>query len=481
MRFRPMATITARRGSIAAHLARTVGLVLLSFFASTCRSDKGPGPSLPPTNLGILTDPTTATAGVSISPSVTVIALDASGKMTTGYVGSVTLAISAGTGTSGATLLGTTTVLAEGGVAEFNNLKINIAGIGYRLQATANGLSPVTTRAFDITPGAAAKLVFTDEPPSPSTAGAFLTSQVTAQDALGNTATAFNGAVTMTITAGTGTSGATLSGTATVSADAGVASFSTLSINKAGTNYSLSATATNLTPDTSASFNIVSGEAWRIVIDTGNGQTATVGNPVATPPAVFVLDPNDNPVANEVVTFTVVSGGGSITGATATTNDAGIASVGSWTLGSTAGPNTLTAASGTLAGSPLSFTATGTPDIAYSIEINAGDGQSATVGTAVAASPAVIVRDRFDNPVPGVEVTFAVTSGGGTVTPATPVTTDANGIAAATSWTLGTAAGANTLTATAGTLVGSPVSFTAMGAALRRCAPVATPVPPASC
>src|SRR2546422_6848144 len=44
---------------------------------------------------------------------------------------------------------------------------------------------------------------------------------------------------------------------------------------------------------------------------------------------------------------------------------------------------------------------------------NAGDGQSATTGTAVASPPSVIVRDASNNPVQGVGVTFAPASGGG--------------------------------------------------------------------
>jgi len=55
----------------------------------------------------------------------------------------------------------------------------------------------------------------------------------------------------------------------------------------------------------------------------------------------------------------MASGGGSVTGSSATTNSAGIAMVGSWTLGASAGANTLTATSGTLSGSPVNFTATG--------------------------------------------------------------------------------------------------------------------------
>jgi len=41
------------------------------------------------------------------------------------------------------------------------------------------------------------------------------------------------------------------------------------------------------------------------------------------------------------------------------TDASGIATVGSWTLGTTAGTNTLAATAGGLTGSPLTFTATG--------------------------------------------------------------------------------------------------------------------------
>src|SRR5262245_39242657 len=146
MRYRPMATITARLGSIALHLARTVGLVLLSFSASTCRLDKATRPTPPPPIRASLSAATPGTAGVSIAPAVTVLALDASGKMTPGYKGNVTVAISITP--EGGTLSGTTTVSAVDGVATFTNLKIIRAGVGYQLQATASGLTPVTTAPF---------------------------------------------------------------------------------------------------------------------------------------------------------------------------------------------------------------------------------------------------------------------------------------------------------------------------------------------
>jgi hypothetical protein len=73
---------------------------------------------------------------------------------------------------------------------------------------------------------------------------------------------------------------------------------------------------------------------------------------------VLVRDINDNPVSGVPVTFEVVSGGGSITGGSTTTNNSGIAQVGSWTLGP-AGSNELraTAEGSGISGNPVTFTA----------------------------------------------------------------------------------------------------------------------------
>src|SRR5262249_51458178 len=78
--------------------------------------------------------------------------------------------------------------------------------------------------------------------------------------------------------------------------------------------------------------------------------------------------------------------------------------------------------------------------------------------------------DSSSNPVSGIGVTFAVASGGGTLTTAT-TTTDGSGLAS-TTLTLGASVGTNTVTATSGTLSGSPLTFTATGAALAPGTPV---------
>jgi uncharacterized protein YjdB/lysophospholipase L1-like esterase len=99
---------------------------------------------------------------------------------------------------------------------------------------------------------------------------------------------------------------------------------------------------------------------------------------------------------------------------------------------------------------------------AASIVPQSGDGQIAPLSEPVPTPPSIKVLDNENVPVKGVTVTFAVTSGGGTVTGAEAVT-NIDGIAAPASWTLGPLPGANTLSATSGVLTGSPVTFTANG------------------
>jgi adhesin/invasin len=204
------------------------------------------------------------------------------------------------------------------------------------------------------------------------------------------------------------------------------------------------------------------GVGDHIAADSGNAQTANAGSAVPIHPSVIVRDLYNNAVPGVSVTFAVASGGGAVSPTSAMTTDAnGRARVTSWTLGTTAGPNSLTATSGSLVGSPVTFTATGAPGPAAAITKAGGDGQSATVNTAVPTPPSAKVADQYGNGVPNAAVTFAVTGGGGSVTGASQ-TTDANGLATVGSWKLGTTAGGNALSATSGSF---SASFSATGTA----------------
>ena len=189
--------------------------------------------------------------------------------------------------------------------------------------------------------------------------------------------------------------------------------------------------------------------------------SGTVSKVFATPLTVRVGNRVGLPVSGATVTFRIATGGGSVSPATVVSDSLGRATA-TWTLGPTAGAQTLTATVDTVA--PVTFTAQAAPGAATAINKVAGDAQSAVVNTAVGVIPSVKVLDAGGNAVPDVVVTFAVATGGGSVA-AQMDTTGADGIALAGGWTLGTKSGANTLNAsidgnvvTAFTATGTPAA-----------------------
>ncbi|MGQ0815308.1 MAG: leishmanolysin-related zinc metalloendopeptidase [Gemmatimonadota bacterium] len=140
--------------------------------------------------------------------------------------------------------------------------------------------------------------------------------------------------------------------------------------------------------------------------ETSIDQTATAGTTVASTPRVVVKDARGAAVVGVSVTFTVTAGGGSVQNAATLTDASGSASAGRWTLGSTAGVNTVEARVGTLA--PVVFVATGisTPvaaPSAYAITVRylaaASARQQQAVANAVARWQTVITSDLMNIPV----------------------------------------------------------------------------------
>ena len=147
--------------------------------------------------------PTNEQAGTTISPAITVRAVDNGGATITSFTGNVTLAIA--TNPAGGTLSGTTTVAAVAGVATFSNVRINQAGAGYTLAASAAGLTGATSSAFSITPGpaAASTSTITAAPTSvPADGSSTSTITVELRDAFGNRLTSGGNVVTLSTTAG---------------------------------------------------------------------------------------------------------------------------------------------------------------------------------------------------------------------------------------------------------------------------------------
>jgi adhesin/invasin len=213
------------------------------------------------------------------------------------------------------------------------------------------------------------------------------------------------------------------------------------------------ATQVNFTAATTA------GAPATVALQAGDNQNAVAGAAVTTPPAVLVRDRFNNPVNATSVFFSVSAGGGTVTGAGAVTNSSGVATVGSWTLGPAVGANRLTAlvvANGVTA-NPVTFNATATAGAATAVSAQSATTLAATVGALVTPIPSIRVADANGNPVAGVNVTFAPSTGS-TVVGGTK-TTNLSGVAAPDGWQLGATAGTYTLSVSVGTL--SPVIFTA--------------------
>ena len=249
--------------------------------------------------------PGNTAAGSNISPAVTVLVQDTYGNTVSGDTSSVTVALTANPGSG--TLSGNKTVAAQSGLATFNNLSLNQVGSGYVLTATDGSLTSVSSAGFNITPGAAAKLVFSLQPSS-TPAGASITPTVAVlvQDANGNTAT--NDSSTVTLSIGTNPPGnGTLSGKTAVAAVNGAATFSGLSIDKAGTGYTLTASDGGLSSATSNGFNISAGAATKLVF--GQQPTsALAGAGISPAVTVLVQDAFGNTVINDSSSVTVSLG-----------------------------------------------------------------------------------------------------------------------------------------------------------------------------
>jgi hypothetical protein len=169
---------------------------------------------------------------------------------------------------------------------------------------------------------------------------------------------------TATITAG-GTQAYTATGYDAQGNSLGdVTSHTTFTISGSGSCTGATCTAT--TPGTytvtgtdgsvkgSATLTVTVGAAATVTIDTGNNQSANTRQAFTTPLSVTVTDADGNPVPGATVTFTIVPAtggtadfGGTTQTASATTNSSGVATAPTLDAGSTAGPFTITATSGT--------------------------------------------------------------------------------------------------------------------------------------
>lgn len=189
----------------------------------------------------------------------------------------------------------------------------------------------------------------------------------------------------------------------------------------------------------------------------GNNQSGPAGTQLPVALQAGLIDPYTGNAIDQAgipVTFTASPRSGVFSTPKTQTNSSGVAST-NYTLSTTPGVYTITAASKGYASAIFTVTATGSAPA--SIAIASGNNQSGPVKTSLKSPLKVKVKDAGGHPVIGISVTFSDGGAGGAVSPAT-ATTDSGGFAS-TTYTTGTVAGSVSITAsTAGV---APVAFKA--------------------
>ena len=364
------------------------------------------------------------TGGVAWSVQPVVRVVDAYGNLVTGATTSVSLALVPGTGTTGATLActGGQARAASGGIATFAGCKTDLAGAGYGLAASASGLAGVTSVPFTVAVGPAATLVFTTSPGG-GTGGTGWAVQpvVEVRDAGGNLVAGASLSVTLSITSGTGASGAVLActGGLAAAATAGVVTYTGCRIDRSAAGYTLKATGSGVGVGTSAAFAVTVGVPARLAF-TATPTTIVAGSPFNSQPVVAVQDAGGNLVvsATDMVTIGIAAGTGTpganptCTGGLGRAAVAGLATYGGCTVDRVGTGYALAASAPGLAGATSGgFGVTAGPAAALQFTVSPNGG---TGGSTWTIQPVVRIVDAWGNPATGsTTVTLGVAPGTG--------------------------------------------------------------------
>ncbi|HUX32726.1 MAG TPA: Ig-like domain-containing protein, partial [Gemmatimonadaceae bacterium] len=295
------------------------------------------------------------------------------------------------------------------------------------IASTPNGLRDSATVIVSALP---AKLVLVSGGSQTGAAGSALAQAVVVQVQAANGSPVAGAAVAF----GGGTGGATANpATATTGADGDAQTVVTLGHGSGAQTIVASVAGVS---DLTIAAAATAAAAASVAKVSGDAQDDTLGA-VLKPFVVAVTDAFGNPVAGASVKWTRIAGSGTVAAASTTTDAAGQASVG-YTLGHTAGTDTVRATLSGISGAAVNFTATGHLR-ATRITIASGDGQSALPGAVLPLPLTVLVADSTGKPVAGATVTWTAISPG-TLNPATSVS-DSLGHAS-TTMTLGSSGGA---------------------------------------
>jgi hypothetical protein len=259
------------------------------------------------TQLVFASQPGNSSGGSTLTVQPVVDVEDANGILVTTDNSTVALAVTPGSGSSGASLSGCTQT-ESAGVITFSGCAVSLAGNGYTLTASDGSLASATSTSFNVAVGAASNLVFTTQPTG-SASGTMLSTQpvIKVEDPAGNVVTSASTAITLTA------SGGSLSSCSGLSAVSGIVNVAGCNFSGlVGTDYTLSASASGLITGTSTYFNVTVGQPTKLVFTTATSGVASQSatSMFTTQPVVSVEDSAGNVVTTfaSPVTLAISSG-----------------------------------------------------------------------------------------------------------------------------------------------------------------------------
>jgi hypothetical protein len=331
--------------------------------------------------------PSGVQAGVSFQ--VVATAYDAYNNVATSFDSPVTVSLASG---YSGTLSGATTVTAANGTATFS--LTDTASGPADLSVASSSVTGDSTGAFPVSSSVAAKLVIQTQPSQTANAGSPFAAQpvIWEEDQYGNLET---GDSTTVITAYLGSGAGTLKGTLTATVSGGIATFTGLADDTAGT-ITLDFAGGGLTSLASAPVVVSPAAASTLVIETEPSSTATVHQPFATQPVIEELDKYGNIETDDsstLITAALATGAGPLQGTTSVRVADGIATF------TGLGDNTPETISLKFSGggltTPTSSSIIISPAAAYKLVIQTQPAQAATAGQAFATHPAVWEEDQY--------------------------------------------------------------------------------------
>jgi hypothetical protein len=316
-------------------------------------------------------------------------------------------------------------------------LALTIAGVGQASGtwgATGSGATNIDNTDFqgngtlNVTP-ATLSIAFVQDAPSSATAGSIFSPAVTVQVTSSVSNLIANQSVTLSLNGG-----GTLNGTLSQPIDnTGMATFTNLSINVVGTNYSLIASVASLSLSTTGATFVVNAAPASQLVYTSLPATTNAAGSTLSAFTVQIADAYNNAIPTNGVPITMSLSSGTFASGTPTvyTASGGSATFSDLVI-TTAGNNTLTASAAglTSANDPLVILP-GT----YMISFQQDAPSPATAGVTFSPPVAVKIADQYNNVLSNRTVTLSLL-GGGTFNGTLSLTTTNTGVATFTNLTI---------------------------------------------